>query len=56
MVHRAEPNRSARPRRAIGAIFYGASAAVDEAGHAARQLEISRRATQLEGQQRSRED
>ena len=51
MVHRAEPNRcERRQRRAIGAIFYGASARVDEVGHAARQEEIHKRAAKLKGQ------
>ena len=53
MVHRAEANTCARrERRAIGAIFYGQSARVDEAAHAARQVEIHRRAAAIKGQQR----
>ena len=52
MVHRAEPNRSAsRHRRAIGAIFYAASAKVDEAAHQQRQAEIRARAAVLPGQE-----
>lgn len=54
MIHRAEPNRSeTRHRRAIGAIFYGESARVDEAKHTAKQREIYERAQFLEGQERS---
>lgn len=52
MVHRAGPNTTAtRHRRALGAIFYGASSCVDEAAHAQRAAEIRQRAMQLEGQQ-----
>ncbi|EOD31934.1 hypothetical protein EMIHUDRAFT_231174 [Emiliania huxleyi CCMP1516] len=53
MVHRADANLSEqRPRRAIGAIFYGASARID-AAYAAKQADIHRRARTLPGQQGS---
>ena len=51
-IHRAEPNRTeARPRRAVGAIFYGVSAQVDPTRVAQRQSQIRQRAAQLKGQQ-----
>ena len=51
LIHRADANASAeRPRRALGAIFYTASAVVDQEAYAARQLEIRRRAAVLPGQ------
>lgn len=51
MIHRAGANTSRRRhRRAIGLIFYGASARVDVDRHAARQAEIHRRARLLTGQ------
>lgn len=54
-AHRAGPNTSSsRHRRAIGAIFYAKSARVDEARHAAKQLEIHQKAATLEGQQQQR--
>ena len=54
LIHRADANASAdRPRRAIGAIFYGASAVVDEAEYEARQLRIKQRAATLPGQSAS---
>jgi len=53
-IHRAEPNRSrSRPRRAVGATFFGCSARVDPAAKAAREQEIKRRAALLEGQRAS---
>ena len=52
MVHRADANASeTRTRRAIGAIFYGESAVVDEAAAEGRRAEIARRAALLKGQQ-----
>ena len=51
MIHRAEPNRSwDRHRGALGAIFYGESAAYDQAAYEARQQEIARRSALLAGQ------
>ena len=51
IVHRAEANQSEwRHRRAIGAIFYGKSARVNEEEYAARQAEIHQRAALLKGQ------
>ena len=42
------------PPGIAGAVFYGAEARIDEVRHAARQVEIHRRAAQLEGQRRGR--
>jgi len=54
MIHRAPPNSTLeQPRRAIGAIFYGESAKVDQEAYNERQAEIRRRASQLEGQSAS---
>ena len=51
LIHRADANSSAeRPRRALGAIFYTASAVVDQEAYEARQLDIRRRAAELPGQ------
>ena len=51
MAHRADANTSStRHRRALGAIFYGASAKVDQVAYDRRQAEIHRRAAQLPGQ------
>jgi phytanoyl-CoA hydroxylase len=50
LVHRAGANRSERPRRAIGAIFYAESARVDHARHEARAKEIAARSAHLAGQ------
>jgi len=53
LTHRAGANLTKdRPRRAIGAIFYGASARVDRARHEARAREIALRNARLAGQER----
>ena len=50
-AHRAGPNlSSSQHRRAIGAIFYAASARFDKKLFEARQSDIHRRASQLDGQ------
>ena len=51
MIHRAGRNVTAdRSRRAVGAIFYGASATRDDAAYDAKQRLIAQRAAALEGQ------
>lgn len=40
-IHRAEANSSGRSRRALGFVFYGASAREDLAGHAAYQKQLA---------------
>lgn len=51
LIHRAPPNTTTdRSRRAVGSIFYGASAVVDEEKYQARQKQIRERAAALEGQ------
>lgn len=51
LIHRAPPNTTTdRSRRAVGSIFYGASAVVDEEKYQARQKQIQERAAALEGQ------
>ena len=39
-IHLADENRSSRSRKAIGFIYYAASAKVDEAAHAAYQQKL----------------
>ena len=54
MVHRAERNNCAdRSRKAVGAIFYGVSAQVDQVKYELKQQEIRERAAMLEGQTKS---
>lgn len=51
LVHRADANASEeRTRRALGAIFFAASAVVDEERFEARKAEIAQRAAKLRGQ------
>jgi len=51
MIHRAPPNGCAeRSRRAVGAIFYGKSAKLDQAKYDDRQLEIRAREKSIKGQ------
>ena len=51
MIHRAPANlTSDRSRKAVGAIFYGASARRDETKYEERQQEIRERAALLKGQ------
>merc|ERR1712046_351330 len=51
LIHRAPANRShSRSRRAVGAIFYGESAKLDQEKYDQRQLEIKQRQAQLQGQ------